>query len=217
MSNGQLPMPPSGQPPTPQPPQQYSPQTPQHPKKSGGKGKWVLLGIGILVIIIIIVAIASGGKKSEQKPAENKTNVSKPETPTTETKKDVYAIGETANVDNLAVTVYGFTWSTGGENVSEKAKPGRKFLVADVGFINNDSKPRMLAQVYQMKVHTPDGYDYEVSLDYFPEPNLTSDEIASGQTARGSVCFDVPENIGSCSIIFDTNMVGGDTFEVKLQ
>jgi hypothetical protein len=191
------------------------PTPPQQQAQAKKSKKWVWI-VGAIVVLVIIIAVASsaGSKKDKSGETSEQTSMVTQE----KTGSMISAnVGEPVSIDDLTITVYSFTWSAGGDYSFQKPDAGNKFLVADIGFVNNDTKPRMLAQVYQTKVHTPEGYDYDVTLDYFPEPSLTSDEVAPGQKARGYVCFEVPEGIGSCSLIVTTDMLNGETFEVKLQ
>jgi hypothetical protein len=197
--------------------QLITPPQQQPPAKKSKKWVWIVAAV---VVLIVIIAVASS---TESKKDKSDSTPKQPPTTTLEQKETQVkytapaSVGESVSIDNLTITVHGFTWSTRGKESFEKPDPGNKYLIVDIECVNNDTKPRMLAQVYQMKVHTPEGYDYKVTLKYFPEPSLTSDEIPPGQKARGYVCFEVPERIGSCSLMVETDMLFGETLEIRLQ
>lgn len=219
MPEQQPPMPPSGQPSPPppgyqQPPQQYQqpqyqqPVPPLPPKKSGGKGKWILLGVGILVVIIIIVAVASGAKKSQN----TATNSSTPTGTTSETKKASYAVGETAKDGNLSITVYSFKASPGDD--FSKPAAGNQYIVVDLGIDNNGPDTANLSSMMEMSIRTPEGRKYD-QAPYFPEPKYPDGAIQSGGKARGNVAFEVPANIGSMDFVFES--LTGSPVNFKLQ
>jgi hypothetical protein len=188
--------------------QPVTPQSLPTPKKPGGKGKWILLGAGILVVLIIIVAVASGGKKSEK----TETKSSTPTGTSSETKKDTYAVGETAKDGDLSITVYSFTPSPG--DAFSKPEAGNQFIVVDLGIDNNGTDKANLSTMMEMSIRTPEGRKYDQAA-YFPEPKYPDGAIQPSGKARGNVAFEVPANIGSMEFVFES--LTGDPVRFKFQ
>ena len=94
-------------------------------KKQGGIGKWIVI---VVVVVIIIAAMSGGGadkpKKVEnastQNNTDNKADVVNDTTEDTSVKqedseKDIFGIGETAEMNDVQVTMVNYTQSSGSE------------------------------------------------------------------------------------------------------
>ncbi|MCG2794577.1 MAG: DUF4352 domain-containing protein [Actinomycetia bacterium] len=210
MTNVQPPIPPGGgqQPVQAQvaPPQ----PAPQKPRRAGGKGKWILLALGIIVIIVVIAAIAGGGgEKKEATKTEKPAETTEEATEKTET---AVTVGQPVTCGDLSITVHSFHASPGEEMFTPKA--GNQYIVVDLE-INNDSKEtKAVSTMMQMSIKTPEGYGYDQAM-YFPEPKYPDGDILAGQKARGQVAFEVPANIGAMSFVFSPMF--GDPVDIKLQ
>lgn len=190
------------------PQQQTVPPQYSQPRDKSGKGKWILIGAGILVLLIIIIAVASGGKKESPKSQTSTPQASPAQTES----KDTYAIGETAKDENLAITVYSFTPSSGVEFFQPTA--GNQYIVVDLGIDNNGTDTAIISTVMEMSIRTPDGRKYDQAM-YFPEPKYPDGSIQPGGKARGNVAFEVPANTASMEFVFES--LTGDPVRFKLQ
>lgn len=180
-------------------------------KQKTGKAKWILLGASALILLIIIIAVATSGNKSE-KTTTTGNNGTTATTQTTETKKDVYAVGETAKDGDLAITVYSFTPSPGDQFFTPEA--GNQYIVVDLGIDNNGQKTAQISTMMEMSIKTPEGRKYD-QAPYFPEPKYPDGAIQPGGKARGNVAFEVPASIGSMEFVFES--LTGSPVRFKLQ
>ena len=111
-------------------------------KKQGGFGKWIIIGI---VVIILLAAVFGGGddkpKKVENKTAttqqEENSDNKKADTQETDTQeeKDIFTVGETAEMNDVQVTLLKYSESEGSE--FNKPSDGNVFLMAEFEIVNH--------------------------------------------------------------------------------
>ncbi len=117
-------------------------------KKQGGIGKWIVI---VVVVVIIIAAMSGGGadkpKKVEnastQNNTDNKADVVNDTTEDTSVKqedseKDIFGIGETAEMNDVQVTMVNYTQSSGSEY--NKPADGNEFVLVEFEIANNALK-----------------------------------------------------------------------------
>ncbi|GEM_PF-5118129 len=194
-------MPPEGFPQYPQFP--YGP--PPAPTRRGPGGKGILIALGVVVLVIImlfalIVGLFSFGLHTVVREIAHR-NVVK------------VAVGQPGKSDYFTITVNNWNPSAG----DELNKPGadNKFIVVNVSVKNHDTVTRSISTMAQMTIRTPNGYEYSEG-SYYPEPRFPDGDILPGQTASGTMAFEVPANIGSMSLYYEPVLLG-DIVEVTLK
>ena len=109
-------------------------------KKQGGIGKWIVIGI----VVVILLAVAFGGGDDKPKKVENNTtttqqgeNDNDKKADTQET-KDIFTVGETAEMNDVQVTLLKYSESKGSEY--NKPSDGNVFLMAEFEIVNNSDR-----------------------------------------------------------------------------
>lgn len=203
-----------GAPPPPPGHQNYgqygAPLPPYMQKKKSGKGKWILLIIGIIVII----AIANAATGDEEKTSEG-TVVRGESAGEPGAAGDNAAVGETLAVDDLEVTVYSWD-SSAGDGFSTPAGDNQ-YIVVDVGITNNGDESKSISTIMEMSLRTPEGYKYTLA-PYFPDPQYPDGSIMPGSVARGNVAFEVPGQIGEIYFVFEPlSLINTKLLKFRLQ
>ena len=115
-------------------------------KKQGGIGKWIVIAV---IVVALIAAISGGGedkpKKVENDPVQNttdnKTDTEKNMTEDTSagrkenSEKDIFGIGETAEMNDVQVTMVNYTQNSGSEY--NKPSDGNEFVLVEFEIANN--------------------------------------------------------------------------------
>jgi len=178
---------------------------PAAPTRQGPGGKGILIALGIVVLVIIllfalIVGLFSYGRHRVVRDIAHR-NVVK------------LAVGQPGKSDYFTITVNNWNPSTGDKLTKPGA--GNEFIVVNVSVKNHDTVTRSISAMAQMTIRTPNGYEYSAA-SYYPEPRFPEGDILPGQTANGTVAFEVPEDIGRMSLYYEPVLLG-DIVEVTLK
>lgn len=166
--------------------------------------------IGILVIVLISLT----GCISEENPEKVVTSsapISTPTpTPTPSIEKLILKVGETAKTSKLEVTVlsvertkaYQYYSDIFKEMMTEKAKPGNDFVIADV-IIRNVGSDRVYVALGSFSLVDSNGYRYDPELFLGDDKIDFLQELYPGEVIRGKVLFEVPEQAIGLKIRYD--------------
>ena len=141
-------------------------------KKQGGIGKWIVI---VVVVVIIIAAMSGGGadkpKKVEnastQNNTDNKADVVNDTTEDTSVKqedseKDIFGIGETAEMNDVQVTMVNYTQSSGSEY--NKPADGNEFVLVEFEIANNSDSEINISSMASFEAYADDyALNYSVS------------------------------------------------------
>ena len=133
-------------------------------KKQGGIGKWIVI---VVVVVIIIAAMSGGGadkpKKVEnastQNNTDNKADVVNDTTEDTSVKqedseKDIFGIGETAEMNDVQVTMVNYTQSSGSEY--NKPADGNEFVLVEFEIANNSDSEINISSMASFEAYADD-------------------------------------------------------------
>ena len=160
-----------------------------------------LSALGTLLIILTVVGTASAVNTAindlpsttpviETPGAAAPTTPASPASPT----KAVYNVGDTAKTGEFTVTVYAFKNPQPSANSFIQPDPGMHYVSVDVQMTNTDSKTqRAFSSI--LGFHLVDAQNRQYDIDLFDaglKPGAPGGTIASGQSVRGFVAFEVP-------------------------
>ena len=129
-------------------------------KKQGGVGKWIIIGV---IVVILLAALFGGGddkpkkvenskvestQQDEKKSEEPKTDVN------TEEVKDIFEVGETAELNDVQVTLLSYKESKGSEY--NKPSDGNVFLMAEFEIVNNSDSEMNVSSVMSFEAYADD-------------------------------------------------------------
>lgn len=133
--------------------------------------------------------------------------------------KDVYAVGDTADLDGIKVTLNEVTVQEPTQFF--KPDPGKKFLIADVTVENTTSAEVSISSALQMDLQDDTGQTYTIDIMATAARNQNSEQtpdgtIPAGEKLRGNIGYQVPEDaaglrwiykevFGSGRVVFNVN------------
>ena len=103
-----------------------------------------------------------------------------------------FAIGDTANFNDLQVTVNSVRQYSGDPEAWEEPENDH-FLIYDVSIDNTGDEPANISSIMNFSVLDADGYAHEMSLFVTTKGSLDG-EIGAGRTMAGEIAFDVEES-----------------------
>lgn len=170
------------------------------------KGHPVL--IGILVFFVLIAVIGSSGNDDEPKKVDSSTPVQTEQTPETED-KNVFYVGETAELKGVNVTLVGVTESTG--STYNKPTDGNVFVLCEFEIANNADKEIAVSSLMSFEAYCDD-YTCTFSLSALIEKgnkNQLDGTVAAGKKFNGVVGYEVPTNWQELEIVFTPDFWSG--------
>lgn len=164
--------------------------------------------IGILVFFVLIAVIGSSGDDDEPKKVDSSTPVQTEQTPETED-KNVFYVGETAELKGVNVTLVGVTESTG--STYNKPTDGNVFVLCEFEIANNADKEITVSSLMSFEAYCDD-YTCTSSLSALIEKgnkNQLDGTVAAGKKFNGVVGYEVPTNWQELEIVFTPDFWSG--------
>lgn len=164
--------------------------------------------IGILVFFVLIAVIGSSGDDDEPKKVDSSTPVQTEQTPETED-KNVFYVGETAELKGVNVTLVGVTESTG--STYNKPTDGNVFVLCEFEIANNADKEIAVSSLMSFEAYCDD-YTCTFSLSALIEKgnkNQLDGTVAAGKKFNGVVGYEVPTNWQELEIVFTPDFWSG--------
>lgn len=187
-------------------------------KKQGGIGKWIVIGI----IVVIFLAVAFGGGDDKPKKVENNTtttqqgeNDNDKKADTQET-KDIFTVGETAEMNDVQVTLLNYSESKGSEY--NKPSDGNVFLMAEFEIVNNSDSEMNVSSMLSFEAYADD-YALNYSLGAITENNDTQLDgtIAAGKKMKGYIGYEDPKDWSTVEIHFTDDVWSDNKFKFEIK
>ena len=189
-------------------------------KKQGGIGKWIVI---VVVVVIIIAAMSGGGadkpKKVEnastQNNTDNKADVVNDTTEDTSVKQE-FGIGETAEMNDVQVTMVNYTQSSGSEY--NKPADGNEFVLVEFEIANNSDSEINISSMASFEAYADDyALNYSVSaLLEKNDQNQLDGTIAAGKKMNGVIGYEVPADWKTIEIHFKDNVWSSNKFKFEI-
>lgn len=96
-----------------------------------------------------------------------------------------------------------------------KAKPGRTFIIVDVG-LETTGREKAPYNPFYFKVKDADGFEYDGTV-FGAENALKSGELAQGEKVRGTVSFDVPSEAKGLVLAYQPIVIFGGYQVIRVQ
>jgi hypothetical protein len=156
----------------------------------------VLSVLGTLLFVIVLASAGSAVNDAVNSlPDSSGPGTLNPSTAAS-LSKNLYNVGDTAKTGDFEVTVFGFTDPQPSGNEFLEPSPGMRFVSVDVQITNPDSKDQQLFSSL-LGFHLLDDQNFQYGEDLMDAgltPGAPDGEIAAGQSIRGFVAFEVPED-----------------------
>lgn len=187
-------------------------------KKQGGFGKWIVIGI----VVIILLAAVFGGGDDKPKKVENKTastqqgeNDNNKEADTQE-EKDIFTVGETAELNDVQVTLLKYSESKGSE--FNKPTDGNVYLMAEFEIVNNSDSEMNVSSVMSFEAYADDyslNYSFGALMDN--EDRQLDGTIAAGKKMKGYIGYEVPKDWSTVEIHFTDDVWSNNKFKFEIK
>lgn len=191
-------------------------------KKQGGVGKWIIIGV---IVVILLAALFGGGddklkkvenskvestQQDEKKSEEPKTDVN------TEEVKDIFEVGETAELNDVQVTLLSYKESKGSEY--NKPSDGNVFLMAEFEIVNNSDSEMNVSSVMSFEAYADDYsliYSFGALMDN--EDRQMDGTIAAGKKMKGYIGYEVPKDWSTVEIHFTDDVWSNNKFKFEIK
>ena len=199
-------------------------------KKQGGIGKWIVI---IIVVIILISAIAGGNKEPkkveptaetaaqtenmQEQDEKTKETAAKEETEAPETEeKNIFGIGETAELNDVQVTMLDYSESQGSEY--NTPTDGNEFVLVEFEIVNNSDNELAISSALSFKAYADDyALNYSLAAQLEKEGATQLDgTIAPGKKMKGVVGYEVPTDWSTMEIHFTDNVWSSGKFKFEI-
>lgn len=187
-------------------------------KKQGGFGKWIVIGI----VVIILLAAVFGGGDDKPKKVENKTastqqgeNDNNKEADTQE-EKDIFTVSETAELNDVQVTLLKYSESKGSE--FNKPTDGNVYLMAEFEIVNNSDSEMNVSSVMSFEAYADDyslNYSFGALMDN--EDRQLDGTIAAGKKMKGYIGYEVPKDWSTVEIHFTDDVWSNNKFKFEIK
>jgi len=177
-------------------------------KQKGGCLKWVIITFAVLMLI----GIGAGALLSDApKKVDTKNNGGKAEE-TKNQNKDTFSMGETAEMNDVQVTMTNYQESAGSE--FNMPTEGNVFLLVEFEIANNSDEELGVSSMLSFEAYADD-YAANLSLNALMENqgNQLDGSVAPGKKMKGWVGYEVPANWSSMEMHFTENVWVGGKFK----
>lgn len=188
-------------------------------KKQSKKIKWIILAI---VVIGIIGAAASGGNENKPKKVadsnseSNNSNETRQDNTKNEPRKNIFKKGETAEMNNIQVTLTDYKESSGGE--WNRPAEGNVFLMAEFEISNNSDEELTISSVMSFEAYADDyALDFSFSALMEKEGNQLDGTVAPEKKLKGWIGWEVPQDYQNVEIHFSDNVWSDNKFKFCIE
>lgn len=182
--------------------------------------------IAVVVLFILLAAIGGGGENDEPSLAENSSTElsavnetsSAPESEAAETSeaKTVFGIGETAEMNDIQVTMLNYVESNGSEYNSPA--DGNVFVLVEFEIANNSDSDLAVSSMMSFEAYADD-YALNYSLSAIMEAESGSQldgTIAPGKKMKGEIGYEVPADWSNMEIHFTDSLWSDSDFVFEI-
>lgn len=182
--------------------------------------------IVVVVLFVLLAAIGGGGENDEPSLAENSSTESSaanetssaPESEAAETSeaKTVFGIGETAEMNDIQVTMLNYVESNGSEYNSPA--DGNVFVLVEFEIANNSDSDLAVSSMMSFEAYADD-YALNYSLSAIMEAESGSQldgTIAPGKKMKGEIGYEVPADWSNMEIHFTDSLWSDSDFVFEI-
>ena len=193
-------------------------------KKKGSCLKTILIVVGVLIIIAIVGSVVGGGDNEPKKVADANTDTQSEETPANDgaeseeasEEQTVFKQGETAEMNDVQVTLMGYEESTGSEY--NTPSEGNVFVLANFEIANNSDSELAISSMVSFEAYADD-YALNYSLNALMEKSDSTQldgTIAPGKKMNGWIGYEVPADWSNIEIHFTDNVWNNNKFVFEI-
>lgn len=173
-----------------------------------------IIGIVLVVMIFSSMAACSSGNSEPKKVDKSEKTETKEEKK--EPEKTVFGIGETAELDDVQVTMMGYEENAGSEY--NKPADGKEFVLIEFEIANNSDDEMKVSSMMSFDAYADDyALDYSLSaLIEKQDANQLDGTIAAGKKMNGVIGYEVPVDWKNLEIHFTNDVWSGNDFVFEI-
>lgn len=180
-------------------------------KKKGSCLKTLLIIFGVFIILGIIGSALSGDNEPKKVADKNVEDSQKPEKEVKE-EKTIFSIGETAEMNDVQITMMSYEESTGSE--FNTPAEGNVFVLVNFEIANNSDSELLVSSMASFEAYADDyalNYSLSALLDKQDSTQLDG-TVASGKKMNGWIGYEVPADWKNLEIHFTDNVWSSNKF-----
>lgn len=180
-------------------------------KKKGSCLKTLLIIFGVFIILGIIGSALGGDNEPKKVADKNVEDSQKPEKEVKE-EKTIFSIGETAEMNDVQITMMSYEESTGSE--FNTPAEGNVFVLVNFEIANNSDSELLVSSMASFEAYADDyalNYSLNALLDKQDSTQLDG-TVASGKKMNGWIGYEVPADWKNLEIHFTDNVWSSNKF-----
>ena len=180
-------------------------------KKKGSCLKTLLIIFGVFIILGIIGSALGGDNEPKKVADKNVEDSQKPEKEVKE-EKTIFSIGETAEMNDVQITMMSYEESTGSE--FNTPSEGNVFVLVNFEIANNSDSELLVSSMASFEAYADDyalNYSLSALLDKQDSTQLDG-TVASGKKMNGWIGYEVPADWKNLEIHFTDNVWSSNKF-----
>ena len=189
----------------------------QSGKRQGGALKYILIAVAVFIVIGVVVA--GFGKDDGPKKVNTNNSVeddTKNDATTEENKKDTFTVGETAEMQDIQVTLSNYEESEGSSFY--KPSEGKVFVLAEFEIANNSDKDLAISSLLSFKAYADDySLNYSVAAMIDKSDSTLDGSVAAGKKMKGWIGYEVNADWGKVEIEFSPEVWKSKKFKFLIE
>ena len=186
-------------------------------KRQGGALKYILIAVAVFIVIGVVVA--GFGKDDGPKKVNTNNSVeddTKNDATTEENKKDTFTVGETAEMQDIQVTLSNYEESEGSSFY--KPSEGKVFVLAEFEIANNSDKDLAISSLLSFKAYADDySLNYSVAAMIDKSDSTLDGSVAAGKKMKGWIGYEVNADWGKVEIEFSPEVWKSKKFKFLIE
>ena len=200
--------------------------------KKSQKPNGCLIAILVVVVLLVLAAVAGGSSSDSSTAASStaastavqadsaaETQTAEPTPEPTEAPKTTYTVGETAEANDVKVTLVNVEQSTGNQYMTPA--DGNVYVVLEFEIENNSSTDIGISSMLSFEAYCD---DYSVNMDLtanllYDNKNQLDGNVAAGKKMNGVIGYEVPADFNTLEVKFTPSFWSNHavTFEIANQ
>lgn len=186
-------------------------------KRQGGALKYILIALAVFVVIGVIAAGFGKDDKPQKVNSDNPVEDNAGNAAATEeNKKDTFTVGETAQMQDIQVTLSNYEESEGSNFY--KPSEGKVFVLAEFEIANNSDKDLAISSLLSFKAYADDySLNYSVAAMIDKSDSTLDGSIASGKKMKGWIGYEVDADWKKVEIEFSPEVWKNKKFKFLIE
>lgn len=172
------------------------------------------------LIFLFILAVLFSGCQMEKTPTKVGEVASESGQTAAESQdaggQSLYEVGDLISIQDTLLIILGWDQPEGGD--FNPPAEGKKYVAVDLLLANQGENSFSISPVFQMTLKDSSGQKYNLNAkaNAATESNPPNGELNPGEVIRGTVGFQVPENVGDFVFVYEANLLGLGEVSVDL-